>query len=254
MTWFDSSSNELESVKPHALMAVAVSMQFKTTPINVWTGVGDLTIGTTGGSDSLNLWSAMNQTLPWRGGTYIPDANPTQSQGELYASVGLFAGEATASTQTTFSGIGTLGRISTPLEKMALVSEKRTYQLTGTDPTLASDADIASSFGRDVTERVLFLDPESRQVVDEPEISWEGRIDSISRKDGPEPVIEVNAEHRLAWLERSDGWLRTNEHQQQFFPGDLGYSLTPGEEGKRLIWGGKNANANRFLRKVAGLK
>jgi len=45
---------------------------------------------------------------------------------------------------------------------------------------------------------------------------WEGRIDSCRRIDGPSPIIEVNAEHRLALLDKPDGW-RTRMSISRFF-------------------------------------
>ncbi len=137
----------------------------------------------------------------------------------------------------TYLGSGDLGKISTHTEQIPLVSEKKTYQLTGVNPALVSEADFDTSFGRSVTEYFGFLTP-AGQLVATPEINWEGRIDSCRRVDGSAPLIEVNAEYRLAVVDGVDGWRYTHEHQQQFFPGDDGLALAASVETTDVVWGG----------------
>lgn len=137
----------------------------------------------------------------------------------------------------SYLGTGELGKIVTHTEQVMLVSEKKTYQLTGIDPALVSEADFDSSFGRSVTEYFGFL-TQAGQLVATPEINWEGRIDSCRRVDGGAPLIEVNAEYRLAVVDAVDGWRYTHEHQQQFFPGDDGLALATSVETTDVVWGG----------------
>ena len=138
-----------------------------------------------------------------------------------------------------FTGLGAMGKVSTPAENNRLIAEKKTYQLTGVDPSLVSEADIDASFGRDVTEYVGFLDTVTGQLVDTPEITWEGRIDQINRTDGRNPVIEINAETRTVLLDQTDGWRYTDEHQKLFFPADDGFDQVAPSSLKTLYWGGK---------------
>jgi hypothetical protein len=141
----------------------------------------------------------------------------------------------------TYTGAGTLGGISTPSESTSLVAEKKTYRLSGADPSIIAESDIDDSFGRTVTEYFGFLNPTTRQLLAEPEINWEGRIDSFRRVDGADPVIEVNAEHRMVMLDRNDGWRYTQQHQEKFFSSDLGFNLIGTLETKEVLWGGKRA-------------
>lgn len=138
----------------------------------------------------------------------------------------------------TYIGTGELGKISAHTEQVVLVAERKTYQLTGIDPALVLESDFDSSFGRSVTEYFGFLTAGGALLVT-PEINWEGRIDSCKRIDGPNPVIEVNAEHRLSLMDKPDGWRYTHEHQQQFFPGDDGLKLVPSVETTEILWGGR---------------
>lgn len=137
----------------------------------------------------------------------------------------------------TYLGTGIAGTITAHTEQVTLVAEKKTYQLSGTDPALVSEADFDSSFGRSVTEYLGFL-TRAGALVATPEINWEGRMDSCRRIDGAAPLIEVSAEYRLALVDQVDGWRYTQEHQQQFFPGDDGFRYVPMLETTELLWGG----------------
>jgi hypothetical protein len=140
-----------------------------------------------------------------------------------------------------YTGVGNLANIEGESESTELNAQRRKYSLSGVDPASVAESDIDGSFGRSVTEYLGFLNPETRQLVATQEIFWEGRIDSFSRTDGENPVIEVSSEHRLALLDRTDGWRWTNEHQQQFFPGagDIGFDQVNAIALKKVIWGGK---------------
>lgn len=137
----------------------------------------------------------------------------------------------------TYSGIGTLGKITPNTEQVNLLSERKTYQLSGADPALVLESDFDSAYGRSVTEYLGFISV-AGLVVATPEINWEGRMDSCRRVDGPAPLIEVNAEHRLALLDKPDGWRYTHEHQQIFFAGDDGLKRVPSIDTTELLWGG----------------
>jgi len=140
-----------------------------------------------------------------------------------------------------YTGLGVLGSISIPTETTNLVAERKTYQLSGVDPALIAESDIDDSYGRTIIEYFGFLSPQTKALVAEPEVNWEGRIDSFRRVDGSSPIIEVNAEHRMVLLDRPDGWRYTHEHQQRFFAGDKGFDQVVALETKELIWGGRRA-------------
>lgn len=136
-----------------------------------------------------------------------------------------------------YLGIGTLGKITPTTEQVTMVAERKTYQLTGVDPALVLESDFDSAYGRSVTENIGFMTA-AGVLVAPLEVNWEGRMDSCRRVDGSAPVIEINAEHRLALLDRPDGWRFTHEHQQQFFAGDDGLKQVPTIETTELLWGG----------------
>lgn len=148
-----------------------------------------------------------------------------------------------------YTGAGALGRITFPSERAGLDASRRTFQLSGAEvnPALVTETDIDGCFGREVTAYLGLLD-RSGSLVGEPEVEWEGRIDSVRRRDGFEPSIEVNAEHRLAILEKESGWRFTHEHQQQFYAGDTGFSRLTQSLLREVVWGGSivSGGAPRF--------
>lgn len=144
-----------------------------------------------------------------------------------------------------YTGLGELGRVTNAVERTNLTTERKTYQLAGAmvNPALVSEDDIDNSFRRPVVEYLGFLDPITHQLVDEPEIRFEGEISNIRRVDGREPVIEINAEDRMAILDKADGWRYTHSHQQQFYPGDMGCEPASRLNMREILWGGHRVSA-----------
>lgn len=144
-----------------------------------------------------------------------------------------------------YLGMGELVRVSSVAERSNMTTERKTYQLSGAmvDPAAVSEADIDASFGRPIIEYLGFLDPKTRRPVAEPEIRWEGEISNIRRVDGREPLIEVNADDRLAMLDKVDGWRYTHEHQQQFYAGDMGCEPAARLDQRDVLWGGHRVGA-----------
>jgi len=141
-----------------------------------------------------------------------------------------------------YTGVGDLGEINSPPEHTRLVPESKHYALSGVDlidPSRISESDIDNSFGRAVTEYLGFVDPNTWQMVAEPEINWEGRMGVMRRIEGPEPKVTQSAEHRLAIMNAPDGYRYTHEHAQEFFSGELGFREVPGIETKEVLWGGQ---------------
>ncbi len=151
------------------------------------------------------------------------------------------SGELTISTDT-YLGLGELAEISGDSETVDLGSQRRTYTLSGIDPATVDETDIDGSFGRAVVEYLGFLNYDTRTLIDTPEIFWEGRVDSFRRVDGAKPIIQLVTEHRLAALDRIDGWRFTHEHQQQFYAGDTGLDQVTAIALKKVVWGGKFAD------------
>jgi hypothetical protein len=151
------------------------------------------------------------------------------------------AGDLTLSGNSYF-GAGQLVKVELESETSELNAQRVTFSLSNVDPSSVDEDDIDGSFGRSVILYLGFLNVETRALLTTPETLWEGRIDSFRRSDGSLPLIEVVAEHRLALLDRTDGWRYTHEHQQQFYAGDNGLNLVNTIALRKVLWGGYLAN------------
>lgn len=141
-----------------------------------------------------------------------------------------------------YTGVGTLGNISGVPSRAKLQSESWAYLLSGVDLAVVPESELDNSFGRSVTEYEVWIAPESQATIGF-EINNEGRISNARRRHGgPQPVIEVACENRLVILDQADGWRWTDEHQQQFFSGDLGCDQTKNVESKEVLWGGSRVD------------
>lgn len=149
----------------------------------------------------------------------------------------------------TYLGGGELVKIKPLIERAALSAERMEFELSGVqvNPGLVSESDIEACFGRAVILYLGFLNNTTHQLIDTPEIAWEGEISNIGRTDGPLPAIRVNAEHRHVELQQTDDWRYTHEHQQEFFPGenDLGFNLIERTAIDEIIWGGRRVRIGR---------
>jgi hypothetical protein len=137
-----------------------------------------------------------------------------------------------------FTGAGAMGKVGTATESIQLTAETRTYQLSGVDPAIIPESEIDNCFGRSFVEYLVWLDAENYSVIGF-EVNFEGCMDKITRRDGGStPTIEVSVEHRLAILDKTDGWCYTTEHQAQFFAGDTGFDRVKELESIQVTWGG----------------
>jgi hypothetical protein len=139
---------------------------------------------------------------------------------------------------TTYIGLAGMCAIDGEPENSELGVQRRTYSISGVDPALIDEDDIDNSFGHECIEYLGFFNPETLALIDTPEESFRGRIDSFSRQDGQAPIVKMIVEHRLAVIDRVDGWHYTHEDQQSFYPGDLGLNQVNNTVLKKALWGG----------------
>lgn len=136
-----------------------------------------------------------------------------------------------------------------PTERAQLYAETWTYQLAGVDPSVIPESEIDNSYGGAVIEYECWFDPDTRALIGYEE-RRRGTISKMRRRDGDEPLIEVDVENELVMLEDADGWRYTGQHQDQFFPDvprDQGCDVTAGLESKEIIWGGHRALAGILM-------
>lgn len=146
----------------------------------------------------------------------------------------------------TFLGAGDLATISDTPERASLTTERWTYGISGIDPSVIPESEIDDSFGGEVIEYEVYLNPETHAVIGY-EIRREGTINRVRRRDGRSPLIEVGVDTRLAILELKDGWRWVTEHQEKFFSGDLGCDFARNLDSEEIIWGGHRTSGNSVI-------
>lgn len=139
-----------------------------------------------------------------------------------------------------FIGVGILGSVTALDESVQLVARSKTYTLNLVDQSLSAipEADLEGCTNRPVTEYLCLFDAETRQLIDTPEVTFEGFMSKPRRVEGPTPSISIVCEHRLLMLSRPDGWRWTHEHQQHFFAGDDGFNQVKYNDLREIYWGG----------------
>jgi len=138
----------------------------------------------------------------------------------------------------TYTGVGQIGTIQGTPDRAKLASERWTYGLIGVDPSVVPESEIDNCFGRSVAEYEVWFAPATGATIGF-ETNREGRMGRVRRiHGGPTPLIEVSCENRLVLLDQADAWRWTDEHQQQYFSGDLGCDQDKNLDSKEVIWGG----------------
>lgn len=158
--------------------------------------------------------------------------------GHLRLSTWLASFDLSGDTFYSSAGLGTVPSVE---ENTQLVADTRVYQLSGIDPAVIPESEIDNCFGRSWKEYLVWLDATTHAVVGY-ELNFEGRMDKIDRKDGPQPTIQVSVEHRLAILDEADGWCYTDAHQKSFYSGDTGLDQVAKNNSIEITWGGGQVN------------
>jgi hypothetical protein len=141
----------------------------------------------------------------------------------------------------SYVGVGIFGSVSALRDGISTDAQRRSYRLNLVNTTLASigESDLQGCRNRSVTEYLCFIDPDTGQLFDTPEITFEGLMSLPRRVEGPNPSVEIVCVSRLIMLEKSDVWRWTDAHQQgAFYDGDLGFNHVDRNETNDIFWGG----------------
>jgi hypothetical protein len=136
-----------------------------------------------------------------------------------------------------YTSVAGLVEIEEVEETAQRIFEPRVYSISGVDLSVIPESEIDDSYASAWTEYLIGIDPSTYQVVGYEE-SWAGYIGRMRRLDSLTPIIQVHVNHRLAALDKADGYRRTHQHQQQFFANDRGYLKVKGLGSQEIIWGG----------------
>lgn len=144
----------------------------------------------------------------------------------------------------TWLGVGTLGTISTIEEGSTIEAKGITLTLSGIDVTLL--ADILTEFQVGLPAIVyLGLFDETLTLIDDPVISWAGRMDQPTIDvDGQTCSVSINCENRLVEMNVAVDRRYTNEDQQLDFPGDRGMEFVSSIQDVTIYWGRTPSSIN----------
>jgi hypothetical protein len=137
----------------------------------------------------------------------------------------------------TYSGVGTFGSIDAVDEDSEIIAKPLKLTLSGVDASMIEIATAGDYQGRVATIYLGFCRESTNTLVADPEVAWEGYMDTMSVRLGKESFIELNCEHRLRREPRIARY--TSADQQLAYPGDLFFDLVPKIPGYVGAWGAR---------------
>ena len=137
----------------------------------------------------------------------------------------------------TFTGVGTLGSISSIEEGSDVEARGIVLTMSGIDATLLADVLNEFQVGLPATVWLALFD-ESNVLVPNPVISFAGRMDQPTLEVGGETAaISINCENRLLDMNVSTERRYTVEDQQRDHPGDHGFDFVNSIQEVTIYWG-----------------
>jgi hypothetical protein len=144
----------------------------------------------------------------------------------------------------TWLGLGALGGISTIEESSDIEAKGVTLTMSGIDSTLLVDIMTEFQVGLPCIIRLGLFD-ETLTLIDDPIISWAGRMDQPTVDvDGTTSTITINCESRLLEMNTSVERRYTNEDQQIDYPGDRGMEFVSSIQDITIYWGHTPSSVN----------
>lgn len=150
-----------------------------------------------------------------------------------------------------YAGIGTFGGIEIAEESIEVIARPIKLTLAGVDentlpaPLVAEALEEGSTYqGRAAILYLGLCDNDSNQLIDTPEILWEGKMDRMEvRLDAGVGEITLYCEHRLRTAPRIARY--THEDQQLAYSGDRFFDLVPKIAGYAGKWGARDISIAR---------
>jgi hypothetical protein len=143
---------------------------------------------------------------------------------------------------TVYTPVGSLLQISTIEDGSTVDARGITVTLSGIDPTLLPATMNEFQVGLPATLYLGLFNADGEQQVSQSVIAWSGRTDQPTiTVDEKTASISVNLESILLDMNVPVPYRYTQQDQQLFFPGDLGFSWVNSIQSVPLYW---NQNSN----------
>lgn len=150
----------------------------------------------------------------------------------------------------TWVGTGDLGSISAIEETSDGRAAGVSFQLSGIDPDLLTEAIIGDYQGREFNIYVALFLGDTYQLVLNPVLICSGEMDQMSVVDGETGTITLTGETYAANDQRKNEVRYTAEAQDLLFSGDLGLEYVEDMIDKELVWGTPSAALEATARDV----
>jgi hypothetical protein len=135
-----------------------------------------------------------------------------------------------------YVGVGRFGGIDEIVEELETIARGARLTLSAEDPALLAPFNGEVYQGRPATIYVVMVSPNTGQVIDTPQVIWQGDMDVLTyfAEDGSS-WLELTCEDELARLLVVSRY--TNEEQQRANPGDRFFERLPRRQGFIQQWG-----------------
>ena len=200
-------------------LAALYEAAFDSGTVRLWSGWGDLTIGTE---------AFINQLLDDDDADLLDDDGATLLDDD---------GSIDITSSKTYTGTGDLVSVSKIEETQEIRASSVTLSLAG-----ASGDHIAEALAEPVLDRVVRVElielTEDNQVIGDPVPLFIGRADAPRLKDdGRDASYTITVESRLIDLKRTRLSRYTDDDQQRRFPGDRGLEHVTTLQDLDIPWG-----------------
>jgi hypothetical protein len=145
-----------------------------------------------------------------------------------------------------WTGVGTLGNVSTIEEGSTVSAKGVTLTLSGIDPTLLTD--VLGEFQAGLPALVyLGVFDDTGALIADPVCCFSGRMDQPTIDiSGTAATIAINCENRLVEMNMSVERRYTDEDQQLDYPGDLGFQFVNGIQDSQIYFGRSPSSKNNL--------
>lgn len=146
----------------------------------------------------------------------------------------------------TWTGVGTLGTVSTIEEGSTVEARGITLTMSGLDATALSD--VLNEVQQGLPALVyLGLFDENLALIPNPVTAFAGRMDQPTIDvDGTTATISIACESRLMDMNTPAERRYTNEDQQREYPNDQGFSFVNGIQEVTIYWGRTPSSKNNI--------
>jgi hypothetical protein len=152
----------------------------------------------------------------------------------------------------TWTGIGSLGSVSTIEEGANVQARGATLTLSGLDPAILTEVMTQYKVTAPVTIYFGMFDA-AGALIEDPIISFRGRMDQPTLTvNGPSAALNIQCENRLLDMNVSVESRYTDQDQKLTYPDDRGFEWVNAIQQVTIFWGRTPTAQNNFTSQGSG--